>query len=93
MKMRKKEKRKRFHFDDPLGRPTLPAGSDHYFRTCFRPSASVPTFQNIAKQNKCRLKIMIAISGGTVGLAEWIIDDTYLISNLYRACKIDENLK
>ena len=23
---------------DPLGRPTVPASSDHYFRTCFRPS-------------------------------------------------------
>ena len=32
----------------------------------------VPTFQNIAKQNKRRVKIMIN-TGGTVGLAEGII--------------------
>ena len=34
-----------------------------------------PTFQNIAKQNKRCMKIMLN-TGGTVGLAEWIIDDT-----------------
>ena len=33
---------------------------------------SVPTFKNLAKQNK--VKTMIA-TGETVGLAEWIIDD------------------
>ena len=53
---------------DPLGRPTGPAGSDHYFHTYFR--TSVHTVQNIAKQNKHRVKIMIT----TVGLAEGIID-------------------
>ena len=37
---------------------------------------SVPTFQNMAKQT-C-LKIIIA--GGTVGRAERIIDDTFLVS-------------
>ena len=62
---------------DPLGRPTVRAGSDHYFRTCFR-RKSVITFQSIAKQNKRRLKIMIA-NGGTVGLDEGIIDDTCLV--------------
>ena len=58
---------------DPRGRPTVMAGSDHYFRTCclyVRPS--VPTFQNLAKQNKVQAKIVIS-TGGTVGLAEWII--------------------
>ena len=38
---------------DPRGRPTVTAGSDNYFCTCclsVRPS--VPTFQNLAKQNK-----------------------------------------
>ena len=39
---------------------------------------SVPTFQNIANYNKRRLKIMIT-TGGTVGLAEGIIDDTCLV--------------
>ena len=52
---------------------------DHYFRTCFCPS--VLTFQNIAKQNKHRMKIMIA-TGGIVGLAEGIIDDTCLVLNV-----------
>ena len=36
---------------------------------------SVPTFQNLAKQNKA--KTMFA-SDDTVGLAEWIIDDNVL---------------
>ena len=50
------------------------ADSDRYFRMCrlsVRPS--VPTFQNFAKQNKVSAGIVIA-TGGTVGLAEWIID-------------------
>ena len=49
---------------DPLGRPTNLAGRNNYFRTDLRPY--VPTLQNISKQNKCRLKILI-ITGGTVG--------------------------
>ena len=52
---------------DPLGQFTVPTDSDNYFRTCFRPSP------------KYRLKIMIA-TGGTVGLAEGIIDETCLVS-------------
>ena len=63
---------------DPLGQATGPVGSDHYFRTDFRPYV---TFQNLAKQNKCRVKIMITI-GGTVGLAEGIIDDTCLVFHI-----------
>ena len=38
---------------------------------------SVPTFQNLAKQNKA--KTMFA-TGETVGLAKWIVDDTCLVS-------------
>ena len=35
---------------DPLGRSTVTAGSDHYFRTwCLYVRLSVPTFQNLAK--------------------------------------------
>ena len=41
------------------------AGSDHYFHNC-------------AKQNNFQVKIVIA-TGGTVGLAEGIIDDTCLV--------------
>ena len=53
---------------DPLGQPTITAGRDH--------CPSVPTFQNLPKQNK--VKTMFAI-GETLGLAEWIIDDTCLV--------------
>ena len=56
---------------DPLGRPTVTVGSDHcFFAHIVCPS--VPTFQNKAKT-------MFA-TGETVGLAEWIIDDTCLVS-------------
>ena len=60
---------------DPLGQPTVTAGRDHYcFCTC---CPSVPTFQNLAKQNKAKT---LFATGETVGLAEWIIDDTCLVS-------------
>ena len=62
---------------DPLGPPTVTAGRDHCFCIC-RPSVRifVPTFQNPAKQNKA--KTMFA-TGETVGLAQWIINDTCLV--------------
>ena len=37
-----------------------------------------PLFNNRAKQNNFQVGIVIAI-GGFVGLAEWIIDDTWLV--------------
>ena len=51
---------------DPRGQ-----GSDHHFHM------SSVRLQNFAKQNKFQVKIMIAI-GVTVGLAEWIIDASFL---------------
>ena len=39
---------------------------------------SVLTFQNLTKQNKVQVRIVIA-TGGTVGLAEWIIDVTHVL--------------
>ena len=60
------------------------AGSDHYFRTwCLSFLPSVPTFQNLAKQTNSQVRIVIA-TGGTVGLAEWIIDVIHVLclSNL-----------
>ena len=60
---------------DPRGRPTLMAGSDHYFRTwCLsvRPSS---LFKISKKQNNFQVRIVIA-TGGIVGLADWIIDGT-----------------
>ena len=59
---------------DPRGRPTVTAGSDNYFHVC----RSVPTFQNLAKQNKFEVRIVIA-TVVTVGLAEWIIGSTSLV--------------
>ena len=50
---------------DLRGRPTVTAGSDHYFPRGVRPS--VPIFQNPAKQN-FYVSIVIA-TRGTVGLA------------------------
>ena len=53
---------------------------------------SFPTFQDIAKQNKTRLKIMIAI-GWTVGLAEWIIDDICLFQvNSIQVVRLSKDL-
>ena len=58
---------------DPRGRPTVTAGSDHCFCTC-RPFVR-PHF---SKQSKTQAKTMFA----TVGLAEWIIDDTPVLLKL-----------
>ena len=61
-------------FFDPRGRPTvIKAGRDHCFCTC-HPSVR-PQF---SKQNKFQEKTILA-TGETVGLAEWIIDDTCLV--------------
>ena len=49
------------------------AGSDHCFHTC-RPFV-LPHF---SKQNKFQMRTMFA-TGETVGLAEWIIDDTCFV--------------
>ena len=62
---------------DPLGRPTVTAGRDHCFCTC-RPY--VPTFQNLAKQNETKTTFT---TSETVGLAEWIIDDTCLVERYF----------
>ena len=64
---------------DPLGQPTVTAGSDLYFRTCcpsVRPS--VPTCENLAKQYNFQARIVVA-TGETTGLAEWIIDGTQIL--------------
>ena len=47
--------------------------SDHYFRTCCPFLLPSPFF---TKQNKFQAKTMFTC-GETVGMAEWIIDDTY----------------
>ena len=76
-----KNRRSVFFFSfliDPLGQPTVPAGSDHYFHTDCQSSVrtSVRTFQNLAKQNnKFQAKTMLTTGETVVGLAEWIMDD------------------
>ena len=59
---------------DPLGRPTITAGCDHV--------ASFLTFQNLAKQNKFQVRVVIATGGIIVGLAKWIIDETHDLFSL-----------
>ena len=54
---------------DPLGLPTVTAGSDHWFANVVRPSVRSHFFKIFT------LKTMVT-TGKTVGLAEWIIDDT-----------------
>ena len=64
---------------DPFGQPTVTAGRDHCFCTCpFVRTYVRPHFSNLAKQNKA--KTMFATCE-TVSLAEWIFNDTCLISN------------
>ena len=58
------------HSADPHARPVGIIVFAHIVRL------SVPTFQNLAKQNKA--KLMFA-TGETVGLAKWIIDDISLV--------------
>ena len=58
---------------DPRGRLTVMASSDNCFCTC-RPSVH-PHF---LKQFKFQVKTMFP-TGKTVGLAQWIIDDTCLV--------------
>ena len=64
---------------DPLGRPTVTAGSDHCFCTCRTYVCSSLLFKT--KQFQAKTKFTI---GETVGLAEWIIDDTCLVSFIFR---------
>ena len=39
---------------DPLDRPTVPAGIDHYFRTCLRPYVR-PQFTNYRKTKQTKV--------------------------------------
>ena len=67
---------------DPRGRPTVTAGNDHYFRTCclyVRPSVRPSPLLKIS-QNKTKVQAkLVFVIGGTVGLAEWIIEDTHVL--------------
>ena len=60
-------------FIDPLGLPTVTAGSDHCFRTCC-PSARPSKSRKKHKQSENNVA-----TSETMGLAGWIIDDTCLV--------------
>ena len=59
-----------------------------------RPSVGpfVPTFQNLAKQNKFKVKTMFT-TGENVGLAEWIIDDTCLVFRYLYTCSFQKYME
>ena len=57
---------------DPLSQPTVTASRDHCFRTSVRPS---PLF----KSSKTKQQKTMSATGVTMGLAEWLIDDTCLV--------------
>ena len=64
---------------DPLGRPAIPAGKyDHYFFKCCPSVRSSPLFKSSKTKQQ---KIMVATGETVVGLAEWIIDYTYISCN------------
>ena len=63
---------------DPLGRPTVMTYSDYYFHKKSSVRPFLLTFHSLSKQNKLKVKTVIA-TGGNVGLAEGIIDDTFLV--------------
>ena len=62
---------------DRRGRSTVTAAP--VVITIFAVLSAVPTFQNLTKQNK----VQVITTGGAVGLAERIIDDTYVLLVLY----------
>ena len=60
---------------DPLDQPTVTTGIDHCFRTCPFYMSVIAILQNLAKKTNVKRK-QCSI------LAEWIIDDTCLVSFL-----------
>ena len=58
------------HKADPQSRPVV-------ITILTRGVCTVPTFQNLSKQNNFQLKIVLA-TGGNVGLVEWIIDSIHV---------------
>ena len=58
--------------NDPRGQPKVMAGRDNCFRTCCPFVRASPLF----KSRKTKQQKTIIATGVTMGLAEWIIDDT-----------------
>ena len=67
------------HGIDPHGQPKVTAGRDHCFRTCCPSVRPSPLF----KSRKTKQQKTMFATGVTVGLAEWIIDDTCLVNYLW----------
>ena len=59
------------HYADP----TVAPGSDHCFRTCYQSVCPYVLFKISQNKTNFKRKTMFT-TGETVGLAEWIIDDT-----------------
>ena len=68
---------------DPRGRPTVTAGSDHYFRAWC--PCVYSHFSKSRKKNNFQVRIVIA-TGRFVGMAKWIIDVTW-ITYINNACE------
>ena len=71
---------------DLLGWPTVTAGSNISFHTCVHPS--VPTFRNLAKQNKFQMKIMFTTGDRDCGSGRvdhwWHLSCNYFVlSGIY----------
>ena len=62
-----------------LGQPTAKAGRDHCFRTCFPYVRTYGPPSQLFKSSKTKQQKTMFATGVTVGLAEWIIDDTCLV--------------
>ena len=62
------------HSADPHSRPVV-----SLFSYVSSVRSSVPTLQNNSKQNNFQVKTIVITTGVSVGLAEWIIDDTCLV--------------
>ena len=67
---------KLIHEAEPLFLPVVIAILARVVCTSVCPSVLI--FPNRAKQNKVQVRIVIA-TGGTAGLAEWIINDTHVL--------------
>ena len=86
----------KYYCIDPLGRPTVPVGSDHYIQSC-RPSFRAH-FSKSPKTKQLSSENIVIAAGETDSLAEWIIHvtclsfiiyiqsifDLYLLINMYR---------
>ena len=68
----------------------ITAGNTSMFSHMLSVRPSVPTFQNLAKQNKFQVKTMFT-TGDIVGPAEWIIHDTCLALDFFSICVRNRN--